>query len=405
MTFSTYAGASFELAPGCSSLPDPDLVNKFLLNNCSEWTNPVLGAQPEALQVIRCKSIDISGLSYDFYQAQAPSQTCERPPPLETVIHHREVALSGRWFWYPWTVAASLSLFTLAVVAVVVVWLLGNGIFFAVASPVWFFWEHLVDGLTKTDLEDVVEESHERLLEQPGSRSVSEDAKLTTERMTSRPTRFSRKRTSAFVTSPLYLRILSAETAHRVEQAAEEAYACVFFVLFSAVNSCSILFLIFVMGLISPNTPKAAKCLYPEAWNIETLGPVRLPDPTQGLNRYLVSTPRESNRPLKLCTTDRLQFYVGCSTQCADLAEPYADRLPVAGPTVDDGCPSSKFRTLVWVGIGLATVVLLAIVASVIACVIMCNQGQDDDRSGLESSQEIEMKGLDQSYGGAEMVV
>lgn len=97
-------------------LPEPTLVNDYLLssflNSTSNTTDAkVLGdgkGTESLLQVVRCQSLSM-GPSFDFYQVQAPSQTCKRPPPLISVEHKRRV----RWPLFPlsYVIVAVSSLF------------------------------------------------------------------------------------------------------------------------------------------------------------------------------------------------------------------------------------------------------------------------------------------------------
>lgn len=83
------------LIPANQSLPEPTLVNEFLLNNQSNWTNPVLGNPPRPLQVIKCQSL--TQPVYDFYQIEASRKACQIPPPIVNVLHPRHTprVLSG----------------------------------------------------------------------------------------------------------------------------------------------------------------------------------------------------------------------------------------------------------------------------------------------------------------------
>ncbi|GAQ84612.1 hypothetical protein KFL_001970130 [Klebsormidium nitens] len=71
--------------PANQSLPEPTLVNEFLLSNQLNWTNPVLGKPPRPLQVIKCQSL--TKPVYDFYRIEAPTNTCQIPPPVVNVLH------------------------------------------------------------------------------------------------------------------------------------------------------------------------------------------------------------------------------------------------------------------------------------------------------------------------------
>ncbi|GAQ84512.1 hypothetical protein KFL_001920125 [Klebsormidium nitens] len=76
-------------------LPEADLVNKFLINNCTKCTNPLFKGIPRPLQVIKCQPKLVQekrfGPAYDFYQVEAPSSACEHPPPVETTEHHHHM--------------------------------------------------------------------------------------------------------------------------------------------------------------------------------------------------------------------------------------------------------------------------------------------------------------------------
>ncbi|GAQ84840.1 hypothetical protein KFL_002080170 [Klebsormidium nitens] len=87
-----------ELSSGCNPLPEPSLVNQFLLTNHSDLRNPAFGESvngltaeeglrfPRQLQVVKCHSfgnLSTGNSSFDFYQVESPSQVCKAPPPLE----------------------------------------------------------------------------------------------------------------------------------------------------------------------------------------------------------------------------------------------------------------------------------------------------------------------------------
>lgn len=80
-------------------LPDPELVNDFLLEKYPNWTNPVLGGQGrQPLQVTKCQSLPL-GATFDFYQVQPPRKTCELPPPLVSSTVHRKHIVSANIDW------------------------------------------------------------------------------------------------------------------------------------------------------------------------------------------------------------------------------------------------------------------------------------------------------------------
>ncbi|GAQ84604.1 hypothetical protein KFL_001970050 [Klebsormidium nitens] len=135
-------GSSAQTLPTNQSLPEPTLVNGFLLSNHSNWTNPVLGNTPRPLQVIKCQSL--TKPVYDFYQIEAPRKTCHIPPPLVNVLHPKHTPIVLRillgtaillsvvlfgliLFWMAWVaflIALSGGLATLAVVGCLLICLL-----------------------------------------------------------------------------------------------------------------------------------------------------------------------------------------------------------------------------------------------------------------------------------------
>lgn len=120
-------------------------------------------------------------------------------------------------------------------------------------------------------------------------------------------------------------------------------------------------------------TEDALKCVWPETW-VEHHGPVRLPDPNQGINQYLSSNPLTSPAipPLQLCTKRSLQFYVACSTSCAKLGDPYNGLLPASEPTIADGCPNRVYCLLAWPAILIGSVLFLLVCALLALCVCGC---------------------------------
>lgn len=371
---------AISIASRCSSLPEPDVVNEFLLHNCSQWTNPVLGGQLQALQLIKCRSLSASGSTYEFYQAQVPSEACEKPPPLVTVVHHRKVPLSGRWFWHPWTVAIFLSLFTMSVLVPLLCFAVVSGaIILGPGLLPFFLWNELIDGLTMG--ERFEQKTWQGTGQQQPGESI-EDVSVEGQPAGS---------------GPVFLKILSAKTADSMKMTLKDiALFAAQSVAFIVGLRCFCMFMA-MAGYAVIETPKALKCLYPETW-VDTLGPVRLIDPNQGLNQYLASTLGESNLTLKLCATKRLQFYVGCSSSCKVLGEPYAERLPVAGPTVDNGCPGTMFRIAVLVSVCVASLVFLAITKFCVECCWDCCSPRlphdMESREGSDEATGIELEGL-----------
>lgn len=389
-------GASLELdAARCSFLPEPDLVNSFLLQNYSDWTNPLLEEQPQPLQLIRCRSFNTSGHCYDFYQSQTPSQACERPPPLLTFGHHRHVPLKGSWFWHPWTVATFLSLSSFGALLVVAASLVLIG---AIGVPGWlifFFWKELTDGLTLG--EPFVPEKNEGIylvqMFSDDKHFVRTHNQVPSQKLEEEVREGKQVWGSLISKSGLAaLKVLTPETGGRIKKGLGQTGDCLFFTVIVIVGFAGFAAFLAVPPLeAADNTPGALKCLYPEIW-VESVGPVRLPDPSQGLNNYLAFTPGASNLTLQLCTTKRLQFYVGSPSSCEEVGDSYAERLPVAEPKIDDGCPSAKYRSIVLFCVCVGSVCFLALCAScVLGC--CCDSGRNK-REAAYAAREIELEKL-----------
>lgn len=342
--------------PDCAPLPDPTLVNDFLLQNCSGWTNPVLGGKP--LQVIKCELHSSSASRFDFYQVEASEQICDSPPPLVKAAPLRYEGNYGDsgdnfvWVWYLgqfvgslfWVVGISLAQW----LAVVLAWLVLVVLLGAFAGA--WFWLRKALGKALSNLTTRYTSEQYRgasaTLEQD---SLGEDAsKFEADMSLTSPT-----------LPPLGWRIVSSVL--RLLWGAGAVLIGVALVL------ASVLSIFFVM--IAPIIAIKGYICYNHYGPVTQEGaPVSLPNPDQaGLNQYLFP---QFGTNLTLCQTQNLQYYVACSKQsCDQLGEPYGTRLPVgervksfwAAPA---SCPSryGPFDTEELMATGIAFTVILFLV-------------------------------------------
>lgn len=311
--------ASSDLPVRALSLPEPDLVNKYLLNSCSNWTNPLLGGQPRSLQVVKCRSLS-SGPAYDLYQVQSPRGACEQPPPLVYSEHHKGKTTT-QWLkvigvFVCVAIAGGLAIF---VAFLIVAMLIAFG--FALVAAACFS----VDVMKPETLE---------------ASSQSEDSKD--------PTDFSVE-TVTGARSPT--RLTGRKAPHKQPKK----------FLFATARLYA-LFCLLATPLALRASTQIADC-FDSLNSFEPLGPVRIPDPSQGLNQYLSSQPGGANLTLNLCSTEHLNFYIGFPGDCAHLGEPYGDRLPQERRDVD-ACPGPVFRTLVQVSVHVTIVLVCFAVCS-----------------------------------------
>lgn len=132
-----------------------------------------------------------------------------------------------------------------------------------------------------------------------------------------------------------------------------------------SLEACAYALLLAVLVLAGFATPRAIPCWVPET-RVERVGPVTLPDPSQGLNQFLNLNSSSASVTLKLCTTHNLQFYIGLPDDCARLGEPYGERLPYGEPTRRSECPGGVDLPL-----GLAMFFTAALVFALILAFIL----------------------------------
>ncbi|GAQ79822.1 hypothetical protein KFL_000390110 [Klebsormidium nitens] len=304
------------------SLPEPSLVNEFLLSTqCANWTNPVLVEQTQApLQVIKCQSFTANGPRYDFYQVQTPSNAiCEAPPPRIYITHHQSMALwDNKW-------PAIRAFVSLTVWNSVVVIVLGFILLVCTERPD-----------PESDVRDSQRQSVELGVKSSSSpRSHSQDALDEAEACLSE---------------------VEGKSPHVATGQEEDSYASM---------ARKGILIAFILGslLAAYATPRAIRCSVQE--NRRTLwGPVGLPNPDRGLNQFMASASASAGKnvtSLKLCQTDKLNFYVGqVKTSCEQLGEPYAARTPFGDPIWQDLWTSSPFCLYLALSIGESTILLVS---------------------------------------------
>jgi hypothetical protein len=310
----TVHGATSE---GSLSLPEPTLVNQFLLTNSSNWTNPLFGDQPQALQVVRCQSL-LSGAVYDFYQVQqAPWQggACAYPPPVLVKSRPRgnhELSLGSKVGKLAMTFYIYISLVFVGQVVVLV-----GIVVIAVAGVVLLFF-----------LESCLKCFGVERPKGPEPEAAPQDA---IEAPTNPPVPVEETPCQAAIraleeSAP----DTSADQQAEPDKPAPGPAPFAVEVLFSIIACLLLGSLVAAEGFVSiwsgTATPKALKEHLPQTVT-ERLGPVSLPDPTHGLNQFLRFN-NETELALKLCSTDNLVFYMGLSDSCAQVGDPYAGRGP-----------------------------------------------------------------------------
>ncbi|GAQ87079.1 hypothetical protein KFL_003300020 [Klebsormidium nitens] len=78
-------------------------------------------------------------------------------------------------------------------------------------------------------------------------------------------------------------------------------------------------------------TYKAMEEMFPvPSRELQYVGPVQLPDPSEGLNHFL--TQSNAALTLTLCITDAMGFYVGFPDSCPQLGDPYGGRVRTPPP-------------------------------------------------------------------------
>lgn len=287
------------------SLPEPSLVNAFLLANASDWTNPALGEQTRAvpLQVIKCASL-AAGPSYDLYQVQVPGYGCEAPPPRIFNVSHQSAAV---WDNKKLALIDFISL------------TLWNSIVAFLAFIMGLFCLAFVGDAVREEASTSRKKSSSLELAENSSRSQNEAGTAC---------------------------ISEADRGNVDQQCEEERRRRLM-----PVRTCRIAWIIFVaipviIALLAAHaTPRAIRCTIRDTW-YTLVGPVGLPDPSQGLNDFLASGPDGQNLALRLCQTSSLNFYVGhFDTSCEQLGEPYGGLSPAgeSGWQVPVGQPKSSF--------------------------------------------------------------
>ncbi|GAQ84511.1 hypothetical protein KFL_001920120 [Klebsormidium nitens] len=282
---STLAGSASSSGPEFArlTLPEPYLVNIFLVNNATNWTNPLVGAEgPRPLQVIKCQPLLKSlkknvGPAYEFYQVQAPETGCNFPPPLEAVVRHHHLGsfVYGALFaWFYLTLVLALLMITLL------------GVPIAAGSLLEKRWKAVP-------------------LEEPSVPDLEAPLSISDAPQESDPVEEPRQGSEAEA---------EAESEGRVKSVASLETAK------DLIGVYTLFTLIFVLVLAAFATTAAMKEMYPKT-TIEPLGPVALPDPSQGLNQFLRET--DATLSLELCKTPTMSFYVGFPDNCGRLGDPY----------------------------------------------------------------------------------
>lgn len=309
---------SWELA-SCAPLPEPFLVNKFLLTNGSAWTNSALGNKPQPLQVTKCRSFR-NDSSYDFYQVEAGSDLlCERPPPLVNFVRYGYLD-RGDFFIWMWGFLQILSLLGLTaggLVAVAFLWMVPTLVLGAFAGALF-----CILPLEKGSLRGG--KSSEPL-------PPAEDKQLldqTSEGM--------RSKLKCFEATPSIkddVCVHDSSTSKRRNCLWNRALERLLSVLWGALGAilAALTLLTTLIAIICLIAAPVLSFGAVACWNTkvtEYAGPVPLPDPSLGLNQWITSMPGGTN--LTLCETPRINFYVDCpAASCEQLGEPYEDRPPV----------------------------------------------------------------------------
>ncbi|GAQ88379.1 hypothetical protein KFL_004230020 [Klebsormidium nitens] len=308
------------LTPGLS-LPEPAPLNNVLRTKYSNWTNPLLGEPPRALQVIKCQSI-ASGPVYEFYQVETPSYACQYPPPIVTEFLPKRAKVARRALSvavYIGMVVGGMILWGLILFSPFIVGVLALSIALCVMCtgfsirdcfrPFKSPGEKAGNEQERNPPAVLLNES----VEKGGSVWVSNGSAGQTEIEGGKP-----DPSALFETMKLEIGWKDSDI---VAEKSSSRPQCKEFNPFS-----------FSLGDLETGSPEppilapftirgTVRCFIDDV-TLHRVGPVPLPDLT-GL----------ANVTLKRCVTDNLQFYVGVPDSCAQLGDPYGGRLPVGGPT------------------------------------------------------------------------
>lgn len=262
------------------SLPEPDLVNKFLL--ATNTTNPLFPAnESQSLQVIRCQSFT-AGPVYEFYQVEAPGNlSCEYPPPELTAVVPNEWGSLKYW---------ALFTFVYVSVALCAPFFLGIPVAFVCLSCfalIWIGWHRLWY-----------------------SRDVMAEVKMQRAQLEERQRQQTLTSEGTVLAQENDIDRFFAEVSESVRQSP--------FLAASLFIPAVVLLLAFAFSVTS-----AMRELAP-ATKVASLGPVGLPDPSQGFNHYLEEW--NASFKLDLCANANISFYVDFSNNCARLGDPYDGR-------------------------------------------------------------------------------
>lgn len=359
----------------CFPLPDPALVNRFLLTNHSDLRNPAFRESingfdasggfrfPRALQLVKCHSL--GNASFDFYQVESSSKrVCEAPPPLDFDVS-RDVRgkLKG---------PGGLLFFAFLVAAIITALSTLFGVFnFAelVVRTIGRLARWLREKLCASPPVYPSAESASDIEEEASHRATFELVKdvWVLDKSASQATLSGGSGSSTVsATLPPYPswppipQIITREETPKRTSALQKTWAfakglasCVYAILlFGSLFGLEglIIFLMLCQSEVNEVTSK---------------GPIGLPDPAGGLNQFLSDSGTGLN--LMLCTTGIISFYVSCPDvqNCSGLGEPYgADRVPMKEPL--RVCPDYFGRSLVkmdtiqYLCFGMAVVIVVA---------------------------------------------
>lgn len=293
------------------SLPEPDLVNAFLLDNSSQL-NPLFGGNDSRpVQVVKCQRQWAP--SFEFYQVQAPNSSCgsEFPPPVVTVEHPSHMAASGIGFW-AFFILACISLMTGGSVAVVgmacLTVVLPLGICIHIVCFFWNEWDN-IDWANLITISTEAERRRDEASLELGSVSLETDLPET-----DRSTKAEFEQAKDIVNSRAYREFLDR-----------------LMTVYMWVAPIVFLLVIFRAPSIAY---RGTKDFLTIPAKVENLGPVPLPDPSQGLNQYLEGA--STGVQLELCEKRGFNFYVGIPGGCSWVPDPYDwRRVPVEKLTVN----------------------------------------------------------------------
>ncbi|GAQ84513.1 hypothetical protein KFL_001920130 [Klebsormidium nitens] len=315
------------------TLPEPSLVNSFLMNNATDWTNPLFGLEDSRpLQVIKClpkleKMKHTFGPAYEFYQVQAPETACNFPPPLETVVRHNHVAFFEYWASFiAFHASSAIAVFFTAVI---------------VGSPSSL--GNLIDGRWNAIPPEEVSAPD---LEAPASETlqgrVGSDA----------------------IEDPVQDLEQGPEIQGRLKSVSSPAFA----------------------------THAAMEEIFPKT-TVERVGPVALPDPSQGLNQFLQEM--DASLSLELCVTPKMSFYVGFPDNCGRLGDPYGgvEASVKTGPSKSKSFFIAWLKEVVYLHLYLAgfCFVLLSIAGNVALALVILGVYRSDQLMEVASALRAEL--------------